>query len=105
MTPVDKLAKCREMWRTTIEHRAKAEGLVMEMMRHPEATADHFMQMHKSTQAAESLLHQAVTGLRKVYPPRIGCLNNHPWHDRKYDRYDDSLRKQHDATTEIQHAS
>ena len=105
MTPADKLAKCREIWRTTMAHRDKAEGLVMEMMRHPEATADHFVQMHRSTQASEALLRQAVTGLRKVDPPRGGYFINHPWHDPKFDRYDDSLRNQDDATAKVQHAA
>ena len=102
MTPTEKLVKCREIWRTNMIRRAKAEELVMEMMRHPEATADHFAQMHTAIQASESLLRQVVTKVRKVYPPLGEYFINHPWHDPKFDRYDDSLRNQDDTTATIQ---
>ena len=82
--------------------RAKAEEKVMEMMRHPEATADYFVEMHTAIQKSESMLRRAVTKVRKAYPPRGGYFINHPWHDPKFDRYDDSLRNQDDTTTEIQ---
>jgi hypothetical protein len=94
MATKDKLFKCKEMWKNTMQHRAKADRLSLEMMRHPEANAEHFMQVHKSMQAAESLTRQAVTGLRRVFPihPNQFFLQ-HPWNNPEYDRYDESLTK------------
>ena len=92
MDTKDKLSKCKEMWRNTMQHRAKADRLSLEMMRHPEANAEHFMQVHKSMQAAESLTRQAVTGLRRVFPTHHSAFFlQHPWNDSEYDRYDESL--------------
>lgn len=94
MTPKEKLVKCKEMWSNTRQHRAKAERLSLEMMRHPEANAEHFMQVHKSMQAAESLMRQAVTGLRRVFTKHPSdYFLQHPWHKSEYDRYDAALTK------------
>lgn len=94
MTPKEKLAKCKEMWKNTMQHRAKAEHLTLQMMRHPEANAEHFMQVHKSMQAAESLMRQAVTGLRRVFPSHHSAyFLQHPWHKDEYNRYDEALTK------------
>jgi hypothetical protein len=89
-----KLLKCKEMWKNTMQHRAKAERLTLELMRHPEATAEHFVQAHKSMQAAESLMRQAVTGLRRAFTKHPSeFFLQHPWHTSEYDRYDESLTK------------
>jgi hypothetical protein len=89
-----KLLKCKEMWTNTMQHRAKADRLSLEMMRHPEANAEHFMQVHKSMQAAESLTRQAVTGLRRVFPTHSSeYFLQHPWNKDEYDRYDEALTK------------
>lgn len=92
MTPKEKLAKCREMWKNTMQHRAKADRLSLQMMRHPEANAEHFMQVHKAMQAAESLTRQAVTGLRRVFPSHHSAyFLQYPWNSSEYDRYDAAL--------------
>jgi hypothetical protein len=94
MDAKEKLAKCKEMWKNTMQHKAKADRLSLEMMRHPEAEAEHFMQVHKSMQAAESLTRQAVTGLRRVFPiHNSDYFLQHPWNNSEYDRYDEALNK------------
>jgi hypothetical protein len=94
MDAKEKLLKCKEMWKHTMQHRAKAERLSLEMMRHPEANAEHFMQVHKSMQAVESLTRQAVTGLRRVFPTHHNSyFLQHPWNNSEYNRYDEALTK------------
>lgn len=94
MTPKEKLTKCKEMWKNTMQHRAKAERLTLELMRHPDADAEHFVQAHRSMQAAESLMHQAVTGLRRVFTKHPSeYFLQHPWHKDEYNRYDEALNK------------
>jgi len=92
-TPTEKLVRCKQIWRETMAHKAKAERLVLELMRHPEAVAEHFVQAHKSLQASEGLLRQAVTGLRKAYPMhKSQFFLQHAWWGEEFNRYDEALK-------------
>lgn len=89
MTPTEKLAKCREMWREAIEHKIKSERLVLELMRHPDATPEQLQSCRRVMLSIEDLMRQIVTGLRKVMPPkRSAYLTQHAWWDKEYNRYE-----------------
>lgn len=87
-TPTEKLVRCKQIWRSTMEHKAKGERLVLELMRHPDTTPEQLQDCRRMMLNVEGLLRGAVTSLRKVYPERNGMLNQHAWWDRNYNRYE-----------------
>ena len=87
MTPTEKLKRCKEIWRSAVEHKAKGERLVLELMRHPDATPEQLQDCRRVMLNIEGLLKQSVTGLRKVYP-LSGYLIRHPWWADAYNRYE-----------------
>ena len=89
MTPTEKLKRCKEIWRSTMEHKAKGERLLLELMRHPDTTPEQLQDCRRMMLNVEGLLKQSVTGLRKVYPMRLSfTYTQHPWWDKNYDRYE-----------------
>ena len=89
MTPTEKLVRCREIWRNTMEHKAKGERLVLELMRHPDATPEQLQECRQVMLSIEGMLKQSVTGLRKGYPKQKSLfLTQAAWWADEYNRYE-----------------
>ena len=70
-------------------YKAKGEGLVLELMRHPDTTPEQLADCRRVTLSIDGLLKQAVTGLRRVYPLRKANLMQHPWWAAEFNRYEE----------------
>jgi len=93
-TSTDKLVKCREIWRKTMAYKDEGEGLVLELMRHPDTTPEQLADCRRVMLRIDELLTQDVTGLRKAYPRHENSyFLQHPWWDEKHNRYDQPKEK------------
>lgn len=89
MTPTEKLVRCKQIWRETLEHTAKGEGCVMQLMRHPDTTPEQLQDCRRVMLNIEDLMRGAVTSLRRAYPkPKSVFFLQHPWWADAYNRYE-----------------
>ena len=89
MTPTEKLKRCKEIWRSAVEHKSKGERLVLELMRHPDTTPEQLQDCRRMMLNVENMVRQTVTSLRKVYPRHHNAfVREQPWWDGNYNRYE-----------------
>lgn len=97
MTPTEKLLKAREIWKDVEKHKAKGESLVLELLRHPDTTPEQLQDCRRVMRLIEGHLEQAVTGLRRAFPPLRNGYTQYPWHDLNYNRYDEAMKPKEKA--------
>jgi len=91
MTPTEKLVRCKQIWRETMEHKKKGEGLVLALMRHPDATPEQLQDCRRVMLNVEDLMRSAVTSLRRVYPKHKNAFFlEHAWWADEYNRYEEN---------------
>lgn len=81
MTPDRKaevLAKSIEHYKELKTHLAKADALMLEMMRHPDATPEQLWEMHESCVRIHKQVAETRDALRKRFPDR-GTFRIYPW--------------------------
>lgn len=89
MTPTEKLVRCREIWRNTMEYRAEGEGCVMKLMRHPDTTPEQLQECRQIMLSIEEMMRDAVTSLRRAYPKQKSLfLTQAAWWADEYNRYE-----------------
>ena len=90
MTGAEKLRKSRELFMYVLEKKAHAGKLVLELLEHPDATADYFETVCKAAQTVRAMMEDVVTKLRAKYPAVGGYYNDElrrPWLKPEYDKY------------------
>lgn len=68
------------------QNHAKASVLALEMMRHPDATAEHLMSAHNLLVGIDRTMTEIVTSLRNAIPNK-SLFRPFMWHTEQYDRY------------------
>jgi hypothetical protein len=100
-TPMEQFLKVREIWRNVMNKREQMNQKAIELLSHPDTEPKHLIELHGATVRVEELMRDAVTSLRKRYPPSTGMLGqtNRPWNMPLYDKYDQNLRAKEQACT------
>ena len=70
----------------------EAEDKVMELMRHPKATAEQLVTANKAAVHIEQMLREVVTALRKRWDV-YSTVATTPWNNAEYDKYDGNRYK------------
>lgn len=65
---------------------AKAAVLALEMMRHPDATAEHLMSAHNLLVGIDRTMTEIVTSLRQAIPNK-SLFRPYMWHTEQYNRF------------------
>jgi hypothetical protein len=65
---------------------ARAEILSLEMIRHPDATAEHLMSARNLLIGIDRTMTEIVTSLRDAIPNR-SYFKTYMWHDPMYNRF------------------
>lgn len=82
-----------ERFRGLMEKRREAEAKVLELLQHPDVTAEQLVAANKAAVNINRAMRKAVTVLRKRWP-RHGeseVLSIHGWNRPEYDKYDERL--------------
>lgn len=87
----DAILKFKEL----AQKKREAEGKVLELIRHPKATAEQLVAANKSAVNVELMLREVVTKLRKKWDVRSTAVST-PWNNAEYDKYDGNRIKWED---------
>ena len=79
-----------ERFRELMQKRKEAEGKVLELLQHPEATAEQLVAANKAAVSVNRAIRKAVTVLRKRWPRESEVLSIHAWNRPEYDKYQDA---------------
>ncbi len=89
MPAKDKLLRCKQIWRETMQYRAKADSCVLKLMRHPDTTPEQLQDCRRVMLNVEDLMRSAVTSLRRVYPKHKNqFFLEHAWWADEFNRYE-----------------
>ena len=78
-----------ERFRDLMAKRKEAEGKVLELLQHPEATAEQLVAANKAAVSVNRAVRKAVTVLRKRWAENDNVLAA-PWNRPEYDKYQDA---------------
>ena len=90
---MSKYVECVRKFLSLRKKLVEADQRIVEIVVHPEVSEDELREMRKVRMNIEMLMEEAVTALRKAYPPekQTSVIGN-GWNDPCYDRYDRELR-------------
>lgn len=77
-------------FRELMQKRREAEGKVLELLQHPEATAEQLVAANKAAVSVNRAVRKAVTVLRKRWPDDFLAA---PWNRPEYDKYQDAEKE------------
>jgi len=86
------LTDALELFRRIANNKAQAEAKTLELIRHPEVTAEQLVQVNKTAVHVEKQMRDVITALRGKWGVRDTVFVT-PWNNREYDRYDRGLYK------------
>jgi hypothetical protein len=80
------LAQAIENFKELRYKHANAETLALEMLRHPDATAEHLMSAHNLLVGIDITMTEIVTSLRNAIPNK-SLFRPYMWHTGQYNRF------------------
>jgi hypothetical protein len=81
------LRQAKENFKAVRLSQVKADVLALEMLRHPDATAEHLESAHRLILHIDKMMTDMVTSLREVLPDRGGFLSTYEWNAPAYNRF------------------
>lgn len=79
-----------ERFRGLMAKRREAEAKVLELLQHPDVTAEQLVAANKAAVSVNRAVRKAVTVLRKRWAENDNVLAA-PWNRPEYDKYDERL--------------
>ena len=88
---VEALKHATQVWGQLKRNRELVGQKVLEILRHPDATAKDYEAAGATARRTEEAISDAVTALRKKYPARGFAPKT--WNSPEFDKYDKEFRR------------
>lgn len=80
------VTQAKENFKAVLRSQVKADVLALEMLRHPDATAEHLESAHRLILHIDKMMTDMVTSLREVLPDRSWSAS-YEWNQPMYNRF------------------